>query len=140
MSSPVYFDNEVKDILILDEGPTQELDDTTLTVKKKYPFNFTQPRKSFSLNLHYNRANSYLFVNGTEIHKFNTKDFEIVTYPLCLGNISKDFSVDNIKQTGLNGYVYDFSFDYNIITVDDILDIQNYLQKKNGILQNSWIY
>ena len=45
-----------------------------------------------------------------------------------------------IKQTGLNGYVYDFSFDYNVITVDDILDIQKYLRKKNGVLQNSWIY
>ena len=53
--------------------------------------------------------------------------------PLCLRNISKDFSVDNMKKTGLNGYVYDFSFDYDAIAVDDILDIRKYLMEKNNI-------
>ena len=53
---------------------------------------------------------------------------------MCLGNISKDFSVDNMKTTGLNGYVYDFSVDYNAIAVADILDIHKYLMKKNGIV------
>ena len=54
--------------------------------------------KKICLSLHYNGANSYLFVNGTEIHKFKAKSFEIVASPLCLGNISKDFSVDNMKK------------------------------------------
>ena len=36
-------------------------------------------------------------VNGTEIHKFKEKNSEIVANPLFLGNISKDFSVDNMK-------------------------------------------
>ena len=49
--------------------------------------------------------NSYLFVNGTEICKFKTKDSEIVASPLCLGNISKDQSTDNMKKTGFNEYV-----------------------------------
>ena len=84
--------------------------------------------------MHYNGANSYLFVNGTEIHKFKAKDSEIVASPLCLGNISKNFSVDNMKRTGLNGYVYDFSVDYVAIAVDDILDIRRYLMEKNGII------
>ena len=53
--------------------------------------------------------------------------------PLCLGNISKDFSVENMKKTGLNGYVYDFSVGYNAITVDDILDFYKYLMGKNNI-------
>ena len=48
---------------------------------------------------------------------------------MCLGNISKDFSVDNMKKTGINGYVYDFSVDYDAIPVDDILDIHKYLMK-----------
>ena len=52
----------------------------------------------FCLSLHYNGESSYLFVNGTEIHKFKAKDSEIVASPLCLGNISKDFSVDNMKK------------------------------------------
>ena len=84
--------------------------------------------------MHYNGDNSYLFVNGTEIYKVKAKDSEIVANPLCLGNISKDFSVDNMKKPGLNGYVYDFSVDYADIAVDDILDIHKYLMKKNDIV------
>ena len=60
--------------------------------------NFTVNYKKFCLSLHYNGAKSYLFVNGTEIHKFKAKDSEIVATPLCLGNVSKDFSVDNTKK------------------------------------------
>ena len=111
------------------------MDGTTLTVEKLYPINFTERNKKFCLSLHYNGPNSYLFVNGTEIHKFKAKDSEIVATPLCLGNISKDFSVDNMKKkTGLNGYVDDFSVDYDAIAVDDILDIHKYLMEKNGIV------
>ena len=76
----------------------------------------------------------YLFVNGTEIIKFKAKDFESVASPLFLGNISKDWSTDNMKKTGLTGYVYDFSADYNAITIDNIKDIHNYLMRKNDIL------
>ena len=86
------------------------------------------------MSLYYNGANSYLFVNGTEIHKFKAKDSETVASPLYLGNISKGFSVDNVKKTGLNEYVYDFSVDYDAIAVDDILDIHKYLMEKNGIV------
>ena len=85
--------------------------------------------------MHYNRANSCLLVNGTGIIKFKAKDFEIVAYPLCLGKISKDFSTDNMKKTGLKGYVYDFSVDYNAIAVADILYIHKYLMKKHDIKQ-----
>ena len=49
-------------------------------------------------SLHYNGANSYLFANGTEIIKFKAKDSEIVATPLCLENISKDWSVDDMKK------------------------------------------
>ena len=59
---------------------------------------------------------------------------EIVATPLCLGNVSKDFSVDNMKKTGLNGYFYDFNVDYDSIAVDDILDIHKYLMKKISIV------
>ena len=91
-------------------------------------------RKKFGLSLHYNGANSYLFVNGTEIYKFKAKDSEIVSAPLYLWNISKDWSVNNMKKTGLNGYVYDFSFYYDAIEIDDILDIYKCLMKKNNIV------
>ena len=69
-------------------------------------------------------------MNGTEIYKFKAKDSEIVPTPLCLGNILKDSSVDNMKRTGFTGYVYDFSVDYDAIAVDDIKDIHKYLMKK----------
>ena len=49
------------------------------------------------------------FVNGKEIIKFKAKASNIVSRPLCLGNISKDWSTDKMKKTGLTGYVYDFS-------------------------------
>ena len=72
-------------------------------------------------------------MNGTEIYKFKAKDSKIVATPLCLGNISKDWSTDNMKKTGFNGYVYDFSVDYDATDVDDIVDIHRYLMKKNKI-------
>ena len=97
-----------------------------------YSINFTVTRKKFCLSLHYNGANSYLFVNDDEIFKNKAKDSEIVAAPSCLGNISKDWSVDNMKKNGFNSYVYDFSVDYDAIAVNDILDIHNYLMKKNG--------
>ena len=83
------------------------------------------------MSLYYNGANSYLFVNGTEIYKFKAKDSAIVATPLCLGNISKDWSADNIKKIECNGYIYDCSVDYDATDVDDIKNIHTYLMKKN---------
>ena len=132
MSSSLHIGNKEKDILILGKGPTQELEHT-LTAEILYSINFTENNMKFCLSLHYNGVNSYLFVNGSQIIKFKGKDFEIITTPSCLGNISKYFSVDNIKKTGLNRYVYDFSVDYDAIAVDDILDIHKYLMKKHDM-------
>ena len=99
-----------------------------------YSINFTVTKKKFCLSLHYNEANSYLIVNGTEIYKFKAKNSEIVASPLFLGKNSKDWSTDNTKKTGFNGYVYDFSVDYDATNVDDIKDIDKYLMKKNNIV------
>ena len=133
MSSSTKTDNRKKDILILGKGPIQGLEHT-LSAEKMYSINFIEHNKKFCLSSCYNGANSYLFVNCTEIHKFTAKDSEIVATPLCLGNISKNWSVDNLKKTRLNGYVFDFSVDYDAIVVDDILDINNYLMKMNDIV------
>ena len=62
--------------------------------------------------------------------KVKAKDSEINAVPLCLGNISNNFSVDNMKKTELYGYIYDFSVGYDARTVDDILDIEKYLMKR----------
>ena len=133
MSTSIRIDNKGKDILVLGRGPTQGIE-STLSAEKMYSINFTITKKRFCLSLHYNEGNSYLFVNGTEMIKFKAKDSNIVASRLCLGNISKDWSTDNMKKTGLTGYVYDFSADYNAVTVDDIKDIHKYLMKKNGIV------
>ena len=122
-----------KNILILGKGPTQELEHT-LSAEKRYSINFTENNKKFCLSLHYNGAISYLFVNRTEIIKFKAKDSEIVAPPTCLGNISINWSIDNIKRTGLDRYVYDFSVGYDAIAADDILDIHNNLMKKNDLV------
>ena len=84
--------------------------------------------------MHYNEGNSYFFVNGTEIYKFKAKDSEIEATPLCLGNISKAWSTNNMKKTGFNGCVYDFSVDYDATDFDYIKDIHKYLIKKNNIV------
>ena len=134
MSSSIHIDNKRKDILILGLGPTQGLGEKSLTAEKMYSFNFTVTKKKFCLSLHYDGTKSYLFVNGTEIYKFKAKGSEIVPSSLCLGNISKDWSVDNMKKTRFTGYVYDFTIDCNAIAVDVIKDIHNYLMKKYDIV------
>ena len=98
MSSSVHIDNKGKDILILGEGPTQAMDDTTLTAEAIYSINFTQSNKRFVLSLHYNGGNSLLFVNATKIYQFKAKDSEMKDFALCLGNISKDFTINDMKK------------------------------------------
>ena len=133
--SSTHDNNKKNNILALRKDFVQGINGTTIYAEKLYKINFTEKSKKCCLKLHYNGANSYLFVNGTEIYKLKAKDTDIVASPLCLGNISKDCFVDNMKKkTGLNGYVYDFSVDYDAITVDDILDIHKYLMEKNGIV------
>ena len=105
MSSSVHVDNKRKDILILGEGPTQESDDTTLTAAAKYPINFTQSGKRLVLSLHYDGSNSFLFVNATKVYQFKAKKSEIKHYAPCSVNISKDFTINNMKKTGLKGVV-----------------------------------
>ena len=125
-----------KDILVLGKGPTQGLEHT-LTAERMYSINFTVTKKKFCLSLHYNGANSYLFVNGKEIVKFKAKDSETVASPICLGNISKDWSEDNMKKTGFNGYVYEFNVDYNdfnTLNPDKAISlIHNYFMSKYDI-------
>ena len=99
-----------------------------------YSINFTVTKKFFCLSLHYNGVNSYLFANDTKNSNFKAKDSEIVATLLCLENISKDWSVDNMKKTGFIYYIYDFSVNYDAIAVDYILDIHKYLMKKNNIV------
>ena len=123
-----------KNILVLGEGPTQGLDDTKITAEDKYSIDITTSRKNICLSLHYNRSKSFLYANGIKVYQFKAKDLEIKPYLLRLGNISKDSTVDNMKKAGLNGYVYDFSVDYNTIDVTNISNIHMYLTNKHGMI------
>ena len=136
MSSSSQIGNKKKNILILGKGPTQG-QEHMLTAEKMYSINFTVTNKKICLSLNCNGANSYLFVNGTQICKFKIKDSEIFVGLICLGNILKDWLVDNMKKTEFTGYVYDFSVDYYPIAVDNIKDMHKYLMEKNNIV---WIH
>ena len=108
----MHIDNKRKDILIVSRTLTQGLDGTAFTAEALYPINFTQSRKRFILSLHYNERNSFWFVNATKVYQFKAKGSKIKDYVFCLGNVSKDFTINNMKKTRL-----------------DILDIHRYLMK-----------
>ena len=124
---------------VLGKSPTQGLEHT-LSAEEMYSINFTEKNKKFYLSLHYNKEVSCLFVNGTEITKFKSNDPGILPYPLCLGNISRDWSVNSLKKIGWNGYVYDFSLGYDAIAVDKFLYIHKNLMKKMIWYKYVWIY
>ena len=94
MNSSIHVDNKGKGILIL--GPTQGLDEHSLTAEQIYSINFSKDNVKFCLSLHYNGANRYFFVNSMEIIKFKANDSKIAASPLCLENISKDWLTDNM--------------------------------------------
>ena len=99
-----------------------------------YSPNFSAENKAFCLSLHYNGDDSYLFANGKQVTKFKAKDSEIKANQLTLGSISTstNLSSSDIEDSKYYGNFYDFSVDYSAITNDEILDIHNYLMKKNN--------
>ena len=71
-----------------------------------------------------------MFINAIKVYQYKAKNSEIKDYALCLGNISKDFTINNFsKKTGLKGNVNFFSADFNPIDTNDLLDIHRYLKK-----------
>ena len=134
MSSSIHVDNKGKGILILEKGPTQGVGNSSLTAEKLYSINFAEFNKKFVLSLHYNGDNSYLFVNGVEIIKSKALTGNIKTHNgICLGNISKDWGISNMKATSLVGDVYEFSCSYVPISVNEIKNIHEYLMKKHNV-------
>ena len=101
ISSYVHVDNKKKDILVVDDEPTQILDYVKITAEAKDHTNITESEKRFVLSLHFNGSKSFLIVNAVKMYQFKAKDSEIKPYPLSLGNISKDFPIDYMKKTDL---------------------------------------
>ena len=92
----------------------------------KLVLNFTEQQKKFCLSLHYTVIYLLKVLKHTKSRQNNS---EINVATLSLGNVSKDFSVDNTKYEFF-GYIYDFAVDYDSINIADILDIHKYLMKK----------
>ena len=82
--SSVHIDGRNENILILEEA--------------KYSINFTESGKQFVLSWHYIGNNSFLFVNAVKMYQFKARNSERKPHPLCLGNISKDFTFNNMKK------------------------------------------
>ena len=132
LSNSKHSNNKTKNILVLGQEFVQKINDTTIYAEKMYSPNFTVDNKTFCLSLHYNGDNSYLFVNGKQVINFTSKNSELIKYPMCLGGLSKDYNNNHHhhKDTRLYGNVYDFS----AITNDKIIDIHNYLMKKDNLI------
>ena len=107
-SSFVNFDGKEKNISILGGYTMQSLDYSAITAEARYPANFTESGKIFVLSLHYSRSNSFVFVNAVKMYQFKTKESEMKPYPLCLGNISKDFIISNMKKKKIKMKSKDF--------------------------------
>ena len=101
-NSYVYIDKKKKDILNYGKVPTQRLDHTTLTTEAQHSIMFSRWTRKFCLNVDYNGWISFLFVNATKIHQVKAKYSAIKKFPLCLGNISVNFSANDMEETGLN--------------------------------------
>ena len=71
-----------------------------------------------------------MYAKVVKTNQIKAESSEIKPYSLCLGSISKDVTVDNMKKIGLNGKVYTFSVNCQTIDVSDIKDIDKYFMKK----------
>ena len=85
--------------------------------------------KIFCLSLHYSRSNRFFYADGAKVYQFKAKDSKIKPYPL----FREYFKIFYMKKTGLNGYVHDFSADFNTTDISNIVDIHKYLIKKLDI-------
>ena len=105
-----------------------------LTAEAQYSIRFSRSNRKFCLSLHYNGSNGFLFVKATKIYQFKAKDSEIKKYPFSLENISGYFSANNVKKTGLNGCVYNFSVGYKNFDTSNIIDIHKFNEKACKIM------
>ena len=93
-NSTLHANNKTQSVLVLGRGLIQKINDATIYAEKMYSPNFTVDNKIISLSLHYNDDKSDLFVNGKEVTKFKAKNSELIKYPMCLGDISKDYNTN----------------------------------------------
>ena len=130
MSPSSFIDNK-KDILILDKGPTQALEHS-LAAEIMYSINLTKEKTKFCLSLHYNGPNSYLFVNGTEIIKFQALKFHtLVIMIYCYRNLDLAVTMAKIVQNILETTI---SYHYIFGPVSGYLTRSIVLLKPNSLI------
>ena len=126
--------NKLLNITNLGRGPLQNLlKGKSIEAEAMFDINFTEAGKKFVLSLHYNGANSYLFVNKKQIYKFTAQNNPVTGKKLNLGIISDGFSATEAKEVSLQGKVYEFSVDFRSRSLTDIEHIHSYLIKKHEI-------
>ena len=128
-----HANNKANNIYVMGKDYIQKINDTTICAEKMYYRNFTDPGHKFVLSLHYNRNNSYLYVNGNQELKFKAKTDQLVKEKLCLGNLSDQWTTSESGKTGLYGKNYDFVVDYEqIVGTTKSLDMRRYLITKHN--------
>ena len=134
MSFSAHATNRGNNIYVLGDGLIQGINGTTIYVEKNCYRKFTDPGKKIVLSLHYNRDNSYLFVNGRQELKLKAKTDQLVKKKLCIGNLSDQWTASESEKTGLYGNIYDFLVDYQaVVGVGPIYDMHRYLMTKHNI-------
>ena len=134
VGSSIHVTNRANHIYVMGEGLVQGIHDTRLYAEKNYWRNFTDPGKKFIISFHYNRDESYLFVNGRQESKFKAKTDQLVKEKLCIRNLSDQWTASESEKTGLYGSIYDFVVGYEqIVGVKTIYDIHRYLMTKHNI-------
>ena len=134
-NSLTHANNKANDIFVMGDGSAQGINDTTLYAEKIYSQTFTQPSKKFVLSLHYNRDDSYLFINGKQELNFKAEpNPKVIEKRLCIGNLSAQWTTSESEKTGLYGNIYDFIVDYKgIKSVKYIYAMHRYLMIKHSI-------
>ena len=129
-----HANNKANNIYVMGKDFIQGINNTTLYAEIEFHNNFKELRVEFILSLHYNGDNSYLFVNGYQELKFNTKNDQILKEKLCLENLSNNWTTKNLAKTRMYGRIYDFAVDYEAINgVKQIYDMHRYLMTKHNI-------
>ena len=82
----------------------------------------SKERYKICFSLYYNAANTLLYPNNVQIYQFKAKDSKTKPYPLCMANISKDFTVNNMEKHGLREMLTIF-FNSNTTADSDLENI-----------------
>ena len=111
-------------VLVLEEQPTDDINDSVCEPEKKFSINFINSKTKFCLSFHCNADN--LYINGTKVCILST-------YYFCFGSVSKDFANNEMNEISFKGTLYDFATNYALIGIENIVNIHECLMKNHNI-------